>query len=434
MLIAVAGMSHHSAPVEVREKVAFSPCAARSFLRRLKEDGMVAEAVLLSTCNRTELYAVVEDEDAKERLLGSLAVEKGLAHDFLERHSYWLTNDKAVWHLCRVASSLDSMVIGEGQILGQVREAYRAATEELCTGPILNRLFHTSLRVGKKVRSETEIGESSLSVPRVAVQLAGEVFGTLEGRTALVLGTGEMSELVIKHLVSSGVGELRIANRTAGRADALARRVGGVAVSFDALAKELSKVDVVVSSTGAGEWVVDSEVVAGALAGREEPLFFIDIAVPRDVDPVVQNLERVYVYDVDDLQAVVDRNSDDRAAAAAEGEAMIGPAVFGFMGWLSALRVVPFIKELRDGAERIRRHELARALSGLDLSPDEAEAVERMSRALVNKLLHGPIQELKVLAESGFPLEDAEVRRRFLALDEGLEIKLGRFEDRTGSP
>jgi glutamyl-tRNA reductase len=432
MLIAVAGMSHHSAPVEVREKVAFSPCAARSFLRRLKENGTAAEAVLLSTCNRTELYAVVEDEDAKERLLGSLAAEKALGYDFLERHSYWLTDDKAVRHLYRVASSLDSMVVGEGQILGQVREAYRAATEELCTGPILNRLFHTSLRVGKKVRSETGIGESSLSVPRVAVQLAGEVFRTLEGRTALVLGTGEMSELVIKHLVSSGVRELRIANRTAGRADALAGRVGGVAVSFDALTQELSKVDVVVSSTGAGEWVVDSELVAEALAGREEPLFFIDIAVPRDVDPVVQNLDRVYVYDVDDLQAVVDRNSDDRAAAAAEGEAMIGSAVFEFMGWLSTLRVVPFIKELRDGAERIRGHELARALSGLNLSPEEAEAVERMSRALVNKLLHGPIQELKALAESGSPLGDAEVRRRLLAL-EGLEIKLGRFEDRTGS-
>jgi glutamyl-tRNA reductase len=432
VLIAVAGMSHHSAPVEVREKVAFSPCAARSFLRRLKEEGAVAEAVLLSTCNRTELYAAVEDEDARARLLDAMAAEKGLGRDSLERHSYWLTDEEAVWHLYRVASSLDSMVVGEAQILGQVREAYRMATEELCTGPILNRLFHTSLRVGKKVRSETGIGESSLSVPRVAVQLAEEVFGTLKGRKALVLGVGEMSELVIKHLKDRGVRELRIANRTVERAVALAERVGGVAVSFDALAEELSKVDVVVSSTGSGEWVIDSEVAAGALAGREEPLFFIDIAVPRDVDPVVQNLDRAYVYDVDDLQAVVDRNSDGRTAAAAAGEAMIGPAVFEFMNWLSTLHVVPLIKELRDGADRIRRHELARALNGLNLSPEEAEAVERMSHALVNKLLHGPIQELKALAESGSPLEDAEVRRLLLAL-EGLEIELHRSEDRTGS-
>ncbi len=432
MLIAVAGMSHHSAPVEVREKVAFSPCAARSFLRRLKEEGTVAEAVLLSTCNRTELYAAVEDEDARARLLDAIAAEKGLEGDSLERHSYWLTDDEAVWHLYRVASSLDSMVVGEAQILGQVREAYRMATEELCAGPILNRLFHTSLRVGKKVRSETGVGESSLSVPRVAVQLAEEVFGTLKGRKALVLGVGEMSELVIKHLKDRGVRELRIANRTVERAVALAERVGGVAVSFDALAEELSKVDVVVSSTGSGEWVIDSEVAAGALAGREEPLFFIDIAVPRDVDPVVQNLDRAYVYDVDDLQAVVDRNSDGRVAAAAEGEAMIGPAVFEFMNWISTLHVVPLIKELRDGADRIRRHELARALNGLNLSPEEAEAVERMSHALVNKLLHGPIQELKALAESGSPLEDAEVRRLLLAL-EGLEIELHRSEDRTGS-
>jgi len=416
-------MSHRSAPIEIREKVAFSPCAARSFLRRLKEDGAVAEAVLVSTCNRTELYAVIEDEGARGRLFDALAAEKGVERDLLERHSYWLADDEAVKHLYRVASSLDSMVVGESQILGQVREAYRAATEELCAGPILNRLFHTSLRVGKKVRSETEIGDSSLSVPRVAVKLAEEVFGTLRGRRALVLGAGEMSELVVKHLKSSGMRELRIANRTAGRAALLAERVGGVAVGFDSLAEELSQVDVVVSSTGSGDWVVGSELVAGALARKREPLFFIDIAVPRDVDPVVQNLDQTYVYDVDDLQAVVDRNSEDRSAAAAAGEAMIGPAVFEFMGWLSTLHVVPLIKELRDEAERVRRHELARALSRLDLSPEEAEAVERMSHTLVNKLLHGPIQELKALAESGSPVESDEVRRRLFAL-EGLEIGL----------
>ena len=415
-------MSHRSAPIEVREQVAFAPCAARSFLRRLKEEGSVAEAVLLSTCNRTELYAVIEDEGARGRLFEALAAEKGVGDYFLERHSYWLTDDEAVRHLYRVASSLDSMVVGEGQILGQVREAYRAATEELCTGPILNRLFHTSLRVGKSVRSETGLGDSSLSVPRVAVKLAEEVFGTLEGRRALVLGAGEMSGLVVKHLKSSGVREIRIANRTAGRAAALAERVGGVEVGFDSLVEELPGVDVVVSSTGSGEWVVGSELVAGALDRREDPLFFIDIAVPRDVDPVVQNLYRAYVYDVDDLVAVVDRNSDDRTAAAAAGEAMIGPAVLEYMSWLSTLHVVPLIKELRDGAERIRRHEVARALKGLGLSPEEAGAVERMSHALVNKLLHGPIQELKALAEVGAPLESAEVRRHILALSGSLEL------------
>ena len=434
MLIAVAGMSHRSAPIEVREKVAFSPCAARSFLRRLKESGTVAEAVLLSTCNRTELYAVVEDEGAGARLFDVMAAEKGVERDLLKRHSYWLADDEAVRHLYRVASSLDSMVVGEAQILGQVREAYRAATEELCAGPILNRLFHTSLRIGKKVRTETGIGDSSLSVPRVAVKLAEEVFGTLWGRRALVLGAGEMSELLVKHLKDRGIAELRIANRSAGRAVALAQRVGGVAVELGALAEELPGVDVVVSSTGAGEWVVGSKVVAEALARREEPLFFVDIAVPRDVDPVVQNLDRTYLYDVDDLQAVVDRNSDDRDVAAEAGEAMIGPAVLEYMSWLSTLHVVPLIKELRDGAERIRRHELARALKDLDLSSEEAVAVERMSHTLVNKLLHGPIQELKALAESGYPLEDVEVRRRLLAL-EGLEIGLRSSGDRTtGSP
>src|SRR5215207_1821883 len=332
-------MSHRSAPIEVRERVAFPPCAGRSFVRRLTEEGVAAEAVVLSTCNRTEIYVVVEDEGARPRMLDLLAEDRGTGRDPLEKDTYWLTDAEAVRHLYRVASSLDSMVVGEAQILGQVREAYRAATEEHCTGPILNRLFHTSLRVGKTVRSETGIGDSSLSVPRVAVKLAEEVFGTLVGRRALVLGAGEMSELVIKHLKGRGVAEVKIANRTAERARLLAQRVGGVHVDFDALAEKLPDVDVVVSSTGAGEWVVGSEDVVGALEKREEPLFFIDIAVPRDVHPVVQNLDRAYVYDVDDLQAVVDCNSDDRVAAAAKGEIMIGPAVFEFMSWLSTLHV-----------------------------------------------------------------------------------------------
>jgi glutamyl-tRNA reductase len=401
-------MSHRSAPVEVRERVAFPPCAGRSFLRRLKDEGVVSEAVLLSTCNRTEVYAVVDDEGARAPVLDLLAEDRGVERASLEEDTYWLTDAEAVRHLYRVASSLDSMVVGEGQILGQVREAYRAATEEHCAGQILNRLFHTSLRVGKKVRSETGIGDSSLSVPRVAVKLAEEVFGDLAGRQALVLGAGDMSELVVKHLKDRGVADLLIANRTPQRASLLAERVGGRAVAFDALVAELPEVDVVVSSTGSGEWVVQSETVAGALALRSEPLFFIDIAVPRDIDPVVQTLEMVYLYDIDDLQAVVERNAEGRQDAAEEGEAMISPAVLEFMGWLSTLHVVPLIQELRDGAE---------------LSPEEAASVERMSYSLVNKLLHGPIQEIKARAEAGSPLESSEVRRRLMALD-GLDVEL----------
>jgi len=425
VLVAVAGMSHRSAPVEVRERVAFPPCAGRSFLRRLKDDGVVSEAVLLSTCNRTEVYAVVEDEGARGRMLDLLADDRGVERASLEQDTYWLTDAQAVRHLYRVASSLDSMVVGEGQILGQVREAYRAATEEHCAGQILNRLFHTSLRVGKKVRSETGIGDSSLSVPRVAVKLAEEVFGDLAGRRALVLGAGDMSELVVEHLKDRGIADLLIANRTPERATLLAERVGGRAVPFDALPAELPEVDVVVSSTGSGEWVVRSETVAGALELRSEPLFFIDIAVPRDIDPVVQTLRSVYLYDIDDLQAVVERNAEGRQDAAEEGEAMISPAVLEFMGWLSTLHVVPLIQELRDGAEQIRRHELARALKRLELSPEEAASVERMSHSLVNKLLHGPIQEIKARAEAGSPLESSEIRRRLMALD-GLDVELHR--------
>ncbi|MGH3146791.1 MAG: glutamyl-tRNA reductase, partial [Rubrobacter sp.] len=366
MLVAVAGMSHRSAPVEVRERVAFPPCAGRSFLRRLKEEGVAAEAVLISTCNRTEVYAVVDDEGARSRVLDLLAEDRGVDRASLEGDTYWLTDAEAVKHLYRVASSLDSMVVGEGQILGQVRDAYRAATEERCAGQILNRLFHTSLRVGKRVRSETGIGDSSLSVPHVAVKLAGEVFGTLAGRRALVLGAGDMSELVVKHLKDRGVTDLRIANRTPERARMLAERVGGRSVAIENLADELPEVDVVVSSTGSGEWVVGSETVARAMEGRDDPLFFVDIAVPRDVDPVVQTLPGVYLYDIDDLQAVVERNAEGRQDAAEAGEAMIQPAVMEFTGWLSTLHVVPLIQELRNGAERIRRHELSRALGKME--------------------------------------------------------------------
>jgi glutamyl-tRNA reductase len=425
VLVAVAGMSHRSAPVEVRERVAFPPCAGRSFLRRLKDEGVVSEAVLLSTCNRTEVYSVVEEEGARARVLDLLAEDRGVERASLEQDTYWLTDAEAVRHLYRVASSLDSMVVGEGQILGQVREAYRAATEEHCAGQILNRLFHTSLRVGKKIRSETGIGDSPLSVPRVAVKLAEEVFGDLAGRRALVLGAGDMSELVVKHLKDRGVADLLIANRTPERARLLAERVGGRAVAFDALTAELPEVDVVVSSTGSGEWVVQSETVAGALEARSEPLFFIDIAVPRDVDPVVQTLGSVYLYDIDDLQAVVERNAEGRQDAAEEGEAMISPAVLEFTGWLSTLHVVPLIQELRNGAEQIRHHELARALDRMELSPEEAASVERMSHSLVNKLLHGPIQEIKARAEAGSPIESSEVRRRLMVLDD-LDVELHR--------
>jgi glutamyl-tRNA reductase len=418
-------MNHRSAPVEVRERLAFPPCAGRAFLRRLLKEGVATEAVLISTCNRTEVYAVVDDEGARARVLDLLAEDRGIDRATLERDTYWLTDAEAVRHLCRVTSSLDSMVVGEGQILSQVRQAYRAATEERCTGHILNRLFHTSLRVGKRVRSETGIGDSSLSVPHVAVKLAEEVFGTLAGRRALVLGAGDMSELVVKHLKDRGVGDLRIANRTPERARMLAERVGGRSVAFEDLARELPEVDVVVSSTGSGEWVVCSETVARALELRDDPLFFVDIAVPRDVDPVVQALGRVYLYDIDDLQAVVERNAEGRQDAAEAGEVLISPTVLEFMGWLSTLHVVPLIRELRDGAERIRRHELSRVLGRMDLLPEEEAAVERMSRALVNKLLHGPIQEIKALAEAGSPLESAEVRRRLLALDD-LEVELHR--------
>lgn len=425
MLVAVAGVSHRSAPVEVREKVAFPPCASRKFLEKIKERGIAEEAVLVSTCNRSEVYAVVQDESKRSMLLEEISTDRGVGLEVLDASAYWLTDAEAVRHLYRVVSSLDSMVVGEAQILGQVREAYRMATEAKCSGPVLNRLFHSSFRTGKRVRHETEIGNKPVSIPYAAVRLAEEVFGSLRGRIALVLGAGAMSELVIKHLKSRGIGEVRIANRTPERARALAERVQGHAVSFDALPAQLREVDVVVSSTGAGNWVVNSDMVSAAMQYRENPLFFIDIAVPRDIDPAVQNLEKAYVYDIDDLRAVAERNSHNRSSAAAAAEKIVDAAVFEYMGWLSTLHLVPIIKELRDRAERIRQHELSRTLSKLNLSPEEAHAVERLSYSLMNKLLHEPISELKSLAASGATVNSAEIGKRLLSL-EGMGIELYR--------
>lgn len=425
MLIAVAGLSHRSAPVEVRERVAFPPCQARQFIRRLKDEEIAVEAALLSTCNRTELYVVIEDERHRERLVAELAAEREIDLSTLAESMYWHTDAEAVRHLYRVASSLDSMIVGESQILGQVREAYRAATEEECAGTLLNKLFHSSLRVGKSVRSETGIGDSSISVPHVAVKLAHEVFGEMEGRRALVLGAGEMSELVVKHLQSDGVEEVRIANRTPERAQKLAALVGGVAVDFAELRQQLSEVDVVVSSTGSEDWVVTTDLVAGALEGRESPLFLVDIAVPRDVEPAVQNLDRAYVYDIDDLQDVVEHNASRRDSAAEEANEIIEPAVVEYTSWLSTRHVVPVIKELRSEAEKVRQHEVSKFLGRMELTETEERVVEQLSRSLMNKLLHGPISDLKVAAQS--PLEDEQVRRRLLALGElenfrGMEI------------
>lgn len=418
MLIAALGISYREAPVEVRERVAFPPCQARAFSRRLVEAGAATEAVVLSTCNRTEVYAVVETEDAEDEILDLLAAEREVIRGDFEKHVFRYSGAAAVDHIYRVAASLDSMVIGEAQILGQVREAYRVATEGRSTGPVLNRLFHTSMRVGKRVRSETSIGDHSLSVPRVATKLAAEVFGDLAGRSTLVVGAGEMSELVIESLRDAGVSGVRIANRTRESAEELALRVGGEAVDVRSLIEELALSDVVVSSTGSDDWVITSEVVAEALRLREGPIFFVDIAVPRDIDPSVQTLEGTYLYDIDDLQAVVEHNAEDRSRAATEAEKVIAPEVEGFMAWVSTLHVVPLIKELRGEAERIRAHEFSRAVGGLDLSEDEEKAVERMSQLLVNKLLHGPIAEIKAKAEAGEPLQTNEMRRSLLALDD----------------
>jgi len=386
MSLVLVGTSHRLAPVEVREQVALDPEAAAELARRLAAGG---EAVCLSTCNRTELYLAHSDsEQTEERAVSALAGG--------EQELYRLRDEAAALHLFRVAAGLDSMVPGEGEILGQVRAAYEAGT----CGPVLDRLFRQALHAGKKVRTETAIGESPASVSSAAAALAQQVFGELGGCRVLLVGAGEVSDLAARSLAARGAAITGVASRTLERAQALAERFGARAVPLDRVAEELARADVVVSSTSSPGIVLDRGAVAAAVEGRKgRPLFLIDLAVPRDVDPAVSELDACYLYDIDDLQAVVSESLSGRRREAPRAEAIVAQEAARFRDWLASLDVVPAIASLRERAEQIRSGELAKAEGRLGgLSESERRTVESLTTQIVNKLLHLPIVRMKQAA------------------------------------
>jgi glutamyl-tRNA reductase len=382
MTLVLVGTSHRLSPVEVRERVAFDLDGAAVLARRMAQGG---EAVCLSTCNRTELYLVDADAEAAEERASAALLGQ-------EVELYRMSDEAAALHLFRVAAGLDSLVPGEGEILGQVRDAYEAGAH----GPVLDRLFREALRVGKKVRTETAINESPASVSSAAAALAQQVFGDLTGCRVLLLGAGEVGELAARALAARGATITAVTSRTDANARKLAEVFDARAVPFGDLAAELGRADVVVSSTASPEPVLSRERVPDR---KGRPLFVIDLAVPRDVDPAVAELEDCYLYDIDDLQAVVRESLSGRRREAERAEAIVEHEAERFRDWQASLQVVPAITSLRERAESIRSRELAKAESRLEgLSESERRTVESLTTQIVNKLLHMPIVRLKQAA------------------------------------
>lgn len=397
MHLTLVGLSHKTAPVEIREKLTFPANRQEEALARLTESDAVAEAVIVSTCNRTEIYAVTAaGHDGPGAIIDFIADYHDLDRHELVRYLYISQAEAVVRHLFRVVASLDSMVLGEAQILGQVKEAYDHAITNSATGRIFNKLFRQSFEVGKRVRTETEIGENAVSISYAAIELAKKVFDSLDGRCVMILGAGKMSELTAKHLVANGVRRVLVANRTYERAVELADRFSGEAVPYDQMFERMREADIVVSSTAATEYVITRDAVAKATKQRRDPLFLIDIAVPRDIDPACGQVSDVFLYDIDDLNGVVSANLEERMVEARRAEVIIEEEIVEFERWLESMEVVPTVAGMRAKAEKIRAEELEKAMKRLGgLSEKELKTVEMMSQAIVNKMLHGPTERLK---------------------------------------
>ncbi len=406
MALFVAGLSHRNAPVELREQLAVDEDKLRELLRDVAATGVVREALILSTCNRVEVYAIADvPGEARTATFRQLCRHRGVEPASVETVLYTHADGEAVRHAFRVASSLDSMMIGEPQILGQVKNAFALAQSCETIGPALHTLFTQAFTVAKKVRTETEIARHAVSVSFAAVELAKKIFAGLDGKAVLLVGAGKMSELAARHLIEQGAFPLYVANRTWARAQELARALAGTAVPFDELATALATVDIVITSTGAPEPVIRREFVQPLVHSRRgRPLFFIDIAVPRDVEDSVDTLDGVYCYDIDDLQQVVDANIRERLREAHRAEALVEREVAKFLARLGDVEVIPTIVSLRERLEIIRSGEVKRTLARLPgATPETREAIEALSAAIVNKILHAPITKLRESSRAGSP-------------------------------
>ncbi len=397
MRLALAGLNHRTAPVQVREQLAFRAEDIPAALLQMQAGG-AKEALILSTCNRVELTAALEDGISVESLFDCLVKGRiGVTLDSIRPHLYLFEEAEAIRHLFRVASSLDSMIVGEPQILGQLKEAYRQARDQGTLGTMLDAVLTRAFSVAKRIRSETEIGQSAVSVSYAAVELAREIFGSLNKKRVLIIGAGKMSEGAAKHLLRAGAHEILIANRTRERAEDLARVFGGEVVLYDLFPARLAEVDIVITSSAASGYVLSPEMIRRAIENRKnQPMFLIDIAVPRNIDPAVNGLEHAFLYDIDDLQRLADRNLRARCEVAQQAEGIVAEEVARLEAKLRERDVAPTIVSLQEQLEMIRMDVLGRYRSRLGpLTADQEVALEALTRGIVNKIAHGPISEMR---------------------------------------
>jgi len=435
MKLVIVGLNHKTAPVGVREKVAFSVDMLEASLRRLVREYGLNEGVILSTCNRVEVLALSRDADLEKGILHVkrfLSDSSSIPLETLDEHLYAYCGVDAVKHLFRVGAGLDSMVLGEPQILGQVKDSYGYAVEYDSAGVIVNKLYHKAFSVAKRIRTETKIGESAVSISFAAVELAKKIFGELSGKTVMLLGAGEMAELAAKHLLRAGIREIMVANRTYERAAEFVKEFGGSAILFREFPHHLKNVDIVIASTGAKSFIIREEQVRDVLKERKNrPMFFIDISVPRNVDPLVNNIDNTYVYDIDDLQGVVASNIKERSKEADDAEKIIEEEIEKFYRWIKSLDVVPTIIALRNYCDGIRKSEMERAAKGLNgLNDKEKKILESMTKSIVNKILHAPVSRLKKDADKIEGDTYIETTRKLFDLDDEDEMeKTGSAED-----
>ncbi len=419
MKIHIAGLNHKTAPVELRERVAFDQPALESSLQSLKTWDGLSEGMILSTCNRVEVLVSTSDTaDPRSSIESFLHDTRKVTHEKLSGHLYHLEGRDAIRHLFRVASSLDSMVVGEPQILGQMKAAYSLAKSAGTVGHELEFVLTRAFSVAKRVRTETEIGASAVSISFAAVELAREIFGSLKGKKVMLIGAGKMSELAARHLQRSGVSEVLVTNRTRARAEAMAKVFSGKVVDYDNLLGALSQVDIAIASSGAPHHILTEENMRPVMAARRHrPMFLIDIAVPRNIAPDVNTLEAVFLYDIDDLGRVVEKNVDGRKAEAAAAELIISEEVEKILDRLAARQITPVILRLQEQVEGWRKAEFERTRGKLgDLSTQQQEAIEAMMRSLVNKVLHGPMSELRASASKPEGEVTADLIRRIFRL------------------
>ncbi|MBF0341479.1 MAG: glutamyl-tRNA reductase [Magnetococcales bacterium] len=400
MKIVVVGLSHKTTPVAIRERLAFTTEELPGCLQELRARAPIHETALLSTCNRVEIYGAGQHpEKVAGEIRAWLAANRGVDPELLAAHLYQLDSAEAVRHGFRVAASLDSLVVGEAQILGQMKQAYQLAGEHGASGPVLDKFFQHAFHAAKQVRNETGIARNPVSIASAAVSLARRIFGDLTGCRCLLIGAGEMCELAARHLVSDGV-TILVANRTLSRAVALAETFGGEALLLDDLEHHLDRADIILSSTGATGHVVTAPMIKASLKRRRQrPQFLIDIAVPRDLDPAIARLDNAYLYDIDDLTRIVENNLKDRGREVHAAEAIVEMRSEEFLRWLQTQDLTPVLTALRERLEAIRDQEVARTVgSWPGISPEERKRVEQCGRLLVNKILHAPLSRLRQLA------------------------------------